>query len=554
MSLERIVECVPNFSEGRDGKKIEAIACAIRSIQGLSLLDIDPGSATNRTVYSFAGSPEAVLAGALAGAKAAWDCIDMASHKGAHPRMGALDVCPFVPVSGVTMEECASLAARFGEALAAELGVPVYLYEKSARKPDRISLASIRSGEYEGLEAKLADPEWTPDFGPAAFVPRWGATATGAREFLVAFNVNLSTKDEKAAQDIARSIRESGRTVPDGKGGKVRVPGLLRAVRAIGWYVEEYACAQVSANLIDYKVTGLAEVFEAVKAEAEKRGLRVAGSELVGLVPLEAMRACGRHYAAKAGRSPGLPDAALVDIASQALGLNSVADFSASAKIVEWACRERGLLVGMSLEAFADAVSADTPAPGGGSVAALAGALGASLAAMVANLGARAGAESGRSAALGDLALKAQALKAELLGLVDADTAAFDAVLVAVRLPKSTEEERLARSAAVQAAYRGAAKVPLDAASACLGALGLCGKAVDLGKKSSVTDGAVGASMALAGVEGALLNVRINLASITDPDFRSACLAEVSRIRAQAAGIKASIDRTLEEVFLPEKL
>jgi len=554
-STERIVECVPNFSEGRDLMKIEAIAKAIRSIQGVALLDVDPGADTNRTVYTFIGEPEALLSAALAAAKAAWDCIDMTSHKGAHPRIGALDVCPFVPISGITMEECVALAARFGELLASELSVPVYLYEKSARKPDRVSLANIRSGEYEGLVAKLADPEWAPDFGTASFVPHWGATVTGAREFLVAFNVNLNTRDKKAAQDIALSVRESGRLarkrdgspILDGEGKQFRIPGRLRAVRAIGWYIEKYRCAQISVNLLDYRLTGLADVYETIKDEAEKRGLFVTGSELIGLVPLEAMRACGRHFAVKAGRSPGLPDTELVEIAAMTLGLDSVSPFLSSAKIVEWA-RGKSLLVGKTVEAFADEVSADTAAPGGGSVAALAGALGASLAAMVGNLGATRGPEYGTAHALTDMAMKAQGIKVDLLALVDEDTKAFEAVLAASRLPRTTEAEVKARYEALETAYKEASRVPLTTAAACLEALRLCRTAIEKGKKSSVTDGAVGALVAEAGLEGALLNVRVNLPSIADKAFTAVYLAEISRIEAEAASLGGGVEKIATRV------
>ncbi len=457
MDSAALVECVPNFSEGRDRAVIDAIAAAIRSIEGLKLLDVDPGADTNRTVYTFAGSPEAVLEGALAGAQAAWERIDMARHRGAHPRIGALDVCPFVPVSGISMEECAQLAARFGRSLSERFGVPVYLYEKSATHPSRASLAEIREGEYEGLEAKLADPFWKPDFGPAALVPRWGATVTGARSFLVAYNINLNTKDKRIAQDIALSVRESGRLArnADGslvlgaKGEQIRNPGRLKAVRAIGWYIEEYGCAQVSLNLLDYKTTGIHRVFETVKEEAEKRGCLVTGSELIGLAPLEALAEAGRHFLEKSGRSPGLPEPELLDSAMRSLGLASLRPFDPRAKIVEYAMCPDGFLVKKTLRSFADSVSEDTPAPGGGSVAALAGALGSALAAMVGNLSAKRalGAPvSDRTAELGLLARSAQLLKEELLRLVDEDTRAFDAVLSAMRLPRrASRRSSLAR-------------------------------------------------------------------------------------------------------------
>jgi len=338
-----IVECVPNFSEGRDETVIAAIAAAITGVPGACLLDVDQGADTNRTVYTFVGSPATVADAALAAARAAYELIDMKKHRGAHPRMGALDVCPFVPISDIDMEGCVALSKEVAGRLATELGVPVYLYEASASKPERRSLADIRSGEYEGLAAKLSQPEWAPDYGEARFVPRWGATVVGARECLIAYNVNLNTRDKKLAREVALNIRETGRTTKDFVGNSVKTPGRLHAVRAIGWYIDSYRCAQVSINLLDYKTTPLHVVYETVKEEAEKLGLLVTGSEIVGLVPLEPIVAAGRYFLQKMGKSEGLSEAELVETAVRSMGLTSVASFEPEKKIIEYAGKGVGL-------------------------------------------------------------------------------------------------------------------------------------------------------------------------------------------------------------------
>ena len=545
MTENAVVECVPNFSEGRDKKKIEAIAEAIRAIADVKLLDVDPGADTNRTVYTFVGSPKAVVEAALAGARAARGLIDMRSHAGAHPRIGALDVCPFVPVSGITLEECADLARQFGGRLAEELGLPVYLYEKAASRPTRVSLAEIRAGEYEGLEAKLSDPEWVPDFGPALFDARWGATVTGAREFLIAYNVNLNTRDKKLANDIALTVREGGRVAknPDGSaamdaaGNAIRVPGRLKAVRAIGWYIEQYRCAQVSVNLLDYNTTPLYEVYEIIREEADKRGLFATGSELVGLIPLKAITDCGRHFLQKMGKSPGLSDKELVEVAVQSLGLESVSSFDAGHKVVEWAYAGKGRLVSLSVADFVDEVASDSPAPGGGSVAALAGSMGAALAAMVGNLTAGKKGYEEHYAALAAMAAAAQRTKDELLDAVDRDTEAFDAVLEAARLPKGSEAQKALRAGRMDEANRTAALVPMGTARTCLEAMRHCLVAVEKGNRNSVTDGAVGILMAKAGLDGALLNVRINLGSIQDEVFSASLSRESSLLGREAEEI-----------------
>ena len=544
MPARKIVECVPNFSEGRDRGIIDAIARAISGVAGVSLLDVDPGADTNRTVYTFVGEPDAVGEAALAAARTAFALIDMARHSGAHPRMGALDVCPFVPVSGATMEDCVALSRKVAEAMSRELGVPTYLYEASATRPERRSLADIRAGEYEALPAKLAKPEWAPDFGPAAFVPRWGATVVGAREFLIAYNVNLNTRDKKLANEIALTIREGGRAakdaagniVKDAAGNTVKLPGRLKDVRAIGWYIEAYRCAQVSINLVNYKATALHRVFETVKEEAEKLGLVVTGSELVGLVPLEPMLQAGRHFLRKMGKSEGANEAELVETAVRSMGLGSLGPFDPAKKIVEYAGRAPAPLVSLKVADFVDEVASESPAPGGGSVAALAGGLGAALAAMVANLTVGKKGYEAAWAGMSDLAVEAQRIKAALLRAVDEDTAAFNGIMEAMKLPKAADAEKKAREAAVQEAYRKACLVPLETAKACLDAIGLCADAAAGGNANSVSDAGVGALMARAGVEGAVLNVLINLGSVTDSEF-------AQRVRGEAEALLGEADR-----------
>ena len=441
-----LVECVPNFSEGRDKSVIDAIARAISGVSGARLLDVDAGVDTNRTVYTFVGTPASVSEAAFQGAVAAAALIDMSKHQGAHPRMGALDVCPIVPVSGVTMDQCVETAQALGHRLAEALSLPVYFYEYAATRPERRNLADIRAGEYEGLGRKLADPAWAPDAGPARFNERLGATVVGAREFLIAYNVNVNTRDQKLANEVALNIREAGRlkrdsknqVVTDDQGRELRVPGRLKAVRAIGWYIEQYRQAQVSINLLSYRTTPLHEVFETTREEAAKLGLVVTGSELVGMTPLEPLMEAGRFYLRKQGRSTGLPEHELVELAIRTLGLSQLSPFDPGKRIIEYAVRVPAPLVSMTIEQFVDEVSSNSPAPGGGSVAALAGGLGAALAAMVANLTVgKAGYEPAWKS-LSSLAERAQALKASLLNAVDDDTKAFDDVLAAMRLPKLT--------------------------------------------------------------------------------------------------------------------
>ncbi|MDM7916030.1 MAG: glutamate formimidoyltransferase, partial [Candidatus Eisenbacteria bacterium] len=458
-----LVECVPNFSEGRDRTVLDAIAREIEGTEGVRLLDVDPGADTNRTVVTFVGPPEAVAEAAFRAIRCASERIDMRQHKGAHPRMGATDVCPFVPVSGVTMEECAALARTLGERVGRELSIPVYLYENAASRPERRSLANIRAGEYEGLSAKLADPEWKPDFGPAKFHERAGATVIGAREFLIAYNVNLNTRDRRLANEIALEIRETGRlakdsqgrTILDAEGNPVRKEGMLKAVRAVGWTIEEYGRAQVSINLLDFHTTPVHEAFEACVEVGRRLGLRVTGSELVGLIPLEAVRMAGRYYLARQGKSTGVPDSELVHIAVRSLGLDEISPFDPAKKIIEYRVREgQKFLVDRTVRGLVDELSTDSPAPGGGSVAALCGSLAAALAAMVANLTiGKKGFEDAREE-MNRIAVEGQRLKDLYLEEIDRDSNAFDAVMAANRLPKKTPEEQAKREEEMQRASR----------------------------------------------------------------------------------------------------
>ena len=545
--MSPLVECVPNFSEGRDRSVIDAISRAISGVSEVRLLDVDAGADTNRTVYTFVGTPDAVSEAAFRAAVEAASLIDMSKHQGAHPRMGALDVCPIVPVSGVTMDQCVEAARALGRRLAEALALPVYFYEYAATRPERRNLADIRAGEYEGLRQKLADPAWAPDAGPATFNERLGASVVGAREFLIAYNVNVNTRDQKLANEVALNIREAGRlkrdsknqVVTDKQGRELRVPGRLKAVRAIGWYIEQYRQAQVSVNLLSYRTTPLHEVFETTREEAGKLGLVVTGSELVGMTPLEPLVEAGRFYLRKQGRSAGLPERELVELAIHTLGLSQLSAFDPDKRVIEYAVRVAGPLASMTIERFADEVSSNSPAPGGGSVAALAGSLGAALAAMVANLtvGKKGYEPAWESSAT--LAERAQALKAALLVAVDDDTKAFDDVLAAMRLPKVTEEQQRVREAAIAAAYEKATAVPLATARLCLQALELAKEAAITGNRNSVSDAGVGALLAKAGLDAAILNVRINLPSVREGGFKTATLAEIAELPAKSASALA---------------
>jgi glutamate formiminotransferase/formiminotetrahydrofolate cyclodeaminase len=551
--MPKLVECVPNFSEGRNRAVIDAIADAIRAVADVKLLDVDPGADTNRTVYTFVGTPEGVAEAAVKSAHRAYELIDMSKHSGAHPRIGAMDVCPIVPISGVTMDECAEIARGIGRRIGDELQVPVYFYEYAATSEDRRSLATVRAGEYEGLERKLHDPAWAPDAGPARFDARFGAPVVGAREFLIAYNVNLNTRDRKLANEIALDIRENGRLKRDDRGNVVldedgqqaRTPGRLKAVRAIGWYIEQYRQAQVSINLIDYKVTPLHAVFETVREEAAKRGLIVTGSELVGLMPLQPLLDAGRFYLRQQGKSAGAPERELVELAVRSLGLDQLAPFDPEKKVIEYQFKRPGPLVSMSVSRFLDEVSADSPAPGGGSVAALAGSLSAGLSSMVANLtvGKKGYEEDWKD--LSEIAEHAQTLKDQLARAVDEDTEAFNGVMAAMRMPKATSDQQAARDEALEAGYQSAARVPLQTARFCLDALKLSMYVANKGNVHSSSDAGVAALMARAGVEGAVLNVLINLGSVKDAAFREACATETENLVLEATSVA---ERTIAHV------
>ncbi|MBE3071605.1 MAG: glutamate formimidoyltransferase [Acidobacteria bacterium] len=555
--MAQLVECVPNFSEGRNRAVIDAIAGAISGVSDVKLLDVDPGADTNRTVYTFVGTPEGVKEAAFAAARRALELIDMSVHSGAHARIGAMDVCPIVPISDVTMDECVEIARAIGARIGRELQLPVYFYEYAATSEARRSLASVRAGEYEGLPRKLQDPEWQPDCGPAVFNARFGATVVGAREFLIAYNVNLNTRDKKLANSIALNIREGGRLKRDAKGNpitdeqgnQVKVSGRLKAVRAIGWYIEQYRQAQVSINLTNFKVSPLHVVFETAREEAERLGLIVTGSELVGLTPLQPMLEAGRFYLRKQGKSAGVPERELVEIAVRSLGLDQLAAFDPDKKIIEYQFRKPGPLVSMTVDRFVDEVSTDSPAPGGGSVAALAGSLAAALAAMVANLTVGKKAYEPVWQELSDLAERAQQVKSLLARAVDEDTEAFNGVMAATRLPKGTADQQAAREQAIERAYQDAARVPLSTARHCLTALDLAAEVARKGNINSASDAGVAALMARAGVESAALNVLTNLGSVKDDAFKAGCRQEIARLAADATGLAASVIAHVTSTF-----
>ncbi|MCD6441131.1 MAG: glutamate formimidoyltransferase [Candidatus Marinimicrobia bacterium] len=538
--MPEIIECIPNFSEGRDLNVIKAITDAIESADEVKLLDVDPGADTNRTVVTFIGTRKGVLAGAFAGIAKAAEVIDMRKHSGAHARLGATDVCPLVPISGISAEECVQISHELAQKVAEELHIPIYLYEKSAQLPERENLANIRSGEYEGLREKLKDPSWQPDYGKAEFNAKSGATVVGVREFLIAYNVNLNTSDRKLAGDIALTIREKGRLKRDKKGDIVRdengealrVPGLLPYTKAVGWYIDEYKMAQVSINLTNYKVTPPHVVFEEIRRLANKKGLRVTGSEVVGLIPKEAMIMAGRYFLNAQGRSEGVPEEVLIRTAIQSLGLNDVSPFEPAKKIIEYQFKEfKDSLVEMTVRGFADELSTDSPAPGGGSVAALSGAMAASLTAMMANLTHGKKGYERYFNRMNVVAVRSQELKDELLRLVDLDTAAFNEVMACFRLPKKTAEDKAKRRAAIQEATKNAASVPLQVMETSLKVLELTETVSKYGNINSISDAGVAALSADAAIKGAGLNVLINLSGIDNQEFIDGMRKKVAELK-----------------------
>jgi len=528
-----LLECVPNFSEGRNPEVIRQIAESIERVDGVFLLDVDPGKATNRTVMTFAGPPEAVVEAAFQAIQTAAALIDMTVHQGEHPRMGATDVCPLIPIEGLSMEDAAAWARRLGERVGRELNIPVFLYEHAASAPERRNLATIRSGEYEGLATKLKDPTWAPDFGPAEFNQRSGATVIGARDFLAAYNVNLNTTSSRRANAVAFDVREQGRIlreddpitgaiVHDAYGEPVRIPGTCKSVKAIGWFIEEYGIAQVSMNLTNLSDTPLHEAFEACCVSANNRGMRVTGSELVGMIPLKTLLDAGKYFLRKQQRSVGASEDEVLRIAIRSLGLDELSPFDPRKKILEYRLEDlkgEKKLIDLTLRRFADETASESVAPGGGSVAAYTGALGASLGAMVANLSSHRRGWDDRWEAFSHWAEQGARLKSQLLLLVDEDTKAFMGILDAFRLPKSTPEEQAARKEAVQAATRRAIEVPAQTMELAYAALDLLEAMVREGNPNSVSDAGVGALCVRAAVHGAWLNVQTNTGGLKDAEF-----------------------------------
>ena len=527
-----IIECVPNFSEGRDMTIIKQITDEIEAVSGVKLLDVDPGKDTNRTVVTFVGSPDEVCEAAFRAVKKASELIDMSKHQGEHPRMGATDVCPLVPVSGITMEETVVYARKLAERIGSELSIPVYCYENAAFEEKRRNLANCRSGEYEGLKKKLTDPAWKPDFGPSLFNSRAGATAVGARDFLVAFNVNLNTTSTRRANAVAFDVREKGRPMREGdpitgkivkdeKGNQVMIPGSLKAVKAIGWFIEEYGIAQISMNLTNISVTPVHVAFDEVCRKAEARGLRVTGSELVGLIPLKSILEAGRYFLHKQQRSAGVSDEELIKIAVRSMGLDEISEFNPSEKIIEYVIEGRGggRLTGMTLKGFMNETASESPAPGGGSVSSYIGALGIALGTMVANLSSHKRGWDERWEEFSKWAEKGKEIQNRLLKLVDEDTEAFNKILEAFGLPKKTEEEKAARNMAVQEATKYAIMVPFQVMETAFSGLEVVKAMVETGNPNSITDAAVGTLALRTCIRGAFLNVRINAEGLDDKSF-----------------------------------
>ena len=543
---QRIIECVPNISEGRDRARIDAIAAVAETVEGVRLLDVDPGKATNRTVITFVGEPEQVCEAAFRLVKKAQELIDMRGHKGEHPRFGATDVCPLVPISGVSMEECAAHARKLGERIGKELGIPVYLYENAASEQKRRNLANNRSGEYEGLPKKLKDPAWRPDFGPAEFsenVAKSGAIAVGARNFLVAYNVNLNTTSTRRANAIAFDVREAGRKVKQADGSEKHVPGKLKAVKGIGWYIEEYGIAQLSFNLTDVTVTPVHVAFDEACKSAAERGIRVTGSELVGLIPKQALLDAADFYLARQQRSLGISEREKIKIAVKSLGLDDLGPFDPQKKVIEHMLEDAGneRLVRMDLKRFSEETANESPAPGGGSVAAYMGALGAALGTMVANLSAHKRGWDDRWKHFSDWAVRGERLRNELLFLVDEDTRAFDRIMSAMGLPKGSDEEKKARKAAITEATKGAINTPLRTMQVCVESMDLMKAMAAEGLPASVSDAGVGALCARAGALGGYLNVRINCAGLDDAAFKEMVLKEAEALKAKADALEAEV-------------
>jgi glutamate formiminotransferase/formiminotetrahydrofolate cyclodeaminase len=554
----KLMECVPNFSEGRDQAVLDAIANAINGVSNVTLLDVDPGADTNRTVFTIAGEPEAVVEAAFQGIKKAAELIDMSKHHGAHPRMGATDVCPFIPISDMTMEECARYAKVLGERVGTELKIPVYLYENAASKPEWKNLATVRQGEYEALAEKAKDPYWKPDFGPHEFNAKSGATAISAREFLIAYNINLNTRDKKKAHELALMIRESGRPKkgPDGKqlkdeaGNKVIIPGLFQFCKAVGWYIDSYNRAQISINLTNYKVTPPHIVLEKVRELATEMGIGITGSELVGLIPKAALLDAGKFYLKRMGESAGIPERMIMETAVQSMGLTDLGPFDLDKKVIEFAIARQDALVNLTLNSFCDLLSTDAPAPGGGSVAALCTAMSGALTAMVSNLTVdKKGYESAKETVL-VLAEKAQNIKERALQAIDKDTDAFYLMMDAMRLPKKTDEEIALRNAKIEETTQKAILAPFETLELSLPAVELAQQVAKVGNTNALSDAGVAALTALTGAKAAYYNILINIKGVTTQAFADDILAKsesiMSRIETLAQAVEQDIKARLK--------
>lgn len=554
--MKQLIECVPNFSEGNDLQIINQITAAIESVDGVKLLNVDPGKATNRTVVTFVGEPASVVEAAFRSIKKAAELIDMSKHKGEHPRMGATDVCPFIPVSGISLEETAAWSKKLAERVGSELNIPVYLYEAAQSDPERNNLSVIRTGEYEGFAEKMKDPKWKPDFGPATFNVRSGATVIGARDFLIAYNVNLNTKSVKRANSVAFDIREAGRVkrignpvsgpvAKDENGNEIRIPGKLKGVKAIGWFIQEYNIAQVSINITKFRETPLHLVFDECVNSANERGIRVTGSELVGLVPLSAMLEAGRYFLHKQNLSSGVSDAELIHIAVKSMGLDELGSFDPKNRIIEYCLEDASAdpLVSMTLKGFAEETASESPAPGGGSVSAYAGALGISLATMVANLSAGKKGWEDRWEEFSEWAEKGQKIRKELMFLVDEDTRSFNAIMNAFQLPKTTEAEKADRKKAIADATRYAIQVPFRVMEKAFESIEVIAAMIEKGNPNSITDAAVGMLCARTAISGAFLNVKVNCKGFEDQSFVNETIRKGTEIENKAIELeKAALE------------
>ncbi|HRF22609.1 MAG: glutamate formimidoyltransferase [Chitinophagaceae bacterium] len=538
----QLIECVPNFSEGNDLGIIKQITDEIEKVTGVRLLNVDPGKATNRTVVTFVGRPDAVVEAAYQAIKKAGELIDMSKHKGEHPRMGATDVCPLIPISNISMEETAGYSQQLAKKVGEELQIPVFLYEAAQPNKERSNLSVIRAGEYEGFFKKIKQPEWKPDFGPVVFDAKRGGTVIGARDFLVAYNVNLNTTSTRRANAIAFDVREAGRNVVE-NGVKVNKPGSLKCVKAIGWFIEEYGIAQISINLTNIHVTPVHIAFDEVCRKADARGIRVTGSELVGLVPLKAMMDAGKYFLRKQKRSTGVSEKELIKIAVKSLGLDELAPFNPDEKIIEYLLRDndKSKLVNMKMTAFANETASESPAPGGGSVSAYVGTLGISLGTMVANLSSHKKGWDERWEEFGNWAEKGQAIKDELLKLVDEDTHSFNLIMQAMALPKSTEDEKAVRKNEIQKATKYAIEVPFNVMQLSFDSMTVIKAMAEQGNPNSVTDACVGALCARTAVLGAFMNVKINASGYDDKTFVNEILSKGKEIEKKAIALEAEI-------------